>query len=199
MELLYPPPRQLLARSRRTADLLGKHGPSNIWIPCSCINLLTYLSSSDGSQLGPCHPLRLRPRWICSLVLLVVLPPLHPHAPIRGRRHPSLEKRIDPLTAAVLAPCQRAERVRACVETRGVIFPGRIASSLNSCFDSKGRSSCMHSAGVFVPFFCVAHLLLNATPGALGGWEGLFIWWVRSARPTMERNSFRTALMSGLT
>jgi mannosyltransferase OCH1-like enzyme len=78
--------------------------------------LLTLLSFSDGSQLGPRHPLRLRPRWLRPLVLLVVLPPLHSHAPIRGRRHPSLEKRVDPLTAAVLAPCERAERVRARVE-----------------------------------------------------------------------------------
>jgi hypothetical protein len=78
--------------------------------------LLTLLSFSDGSQLGPRHPLRLRPRWLRPLVLLVVLPPLHSHAPIRGRRHPSLEKRVDPLTAAVLAPCQRTERVRARVK-----------------------------------------------------------------------------------
>lgn len=114
MELLHTPLGQLVARGGRAADLLGKHTLFAIYSSCSCIILLTYLS--DGSQLGPRHPLRLRPRRIRPLVLLVVLPPLHPHAPIRGRRYSQMEKRVDPLTAAILAPRQRSERVRAGFE-----------------------------------------------------------------------------------
>jgi hypothetical protein len=58
----------------------------------------------------------------------------------------------------------------------------------------------MHSAGVFHFFFewCAFSFGCYARSSGKIRREGLFVWWVRSARPTIERNSFRAALIEWL-